>query len=241
MVEGNGTKSSVFDRLYSTPTHASDAKRKSAGQTPGTRGGHSQATPHASIEKKKHTTSARTTDRRRSNPAERDRRRPNPTDRRRSNPTDRRCSNPKSSDHKAPAPQAPPEPLQPAENKYLPSTKVLISSKRHPKTGYARVDISVLRLSDTLRDYEAGELSQTKVASEIIEAFFRRDFIPGTHWDIDPTVVNELEDGVLFNVSKEATWDWKDIYSVASAKATIRFLPNQHEIRVEEYIYSVAG
>ncbi len=47
----------------------------------------------------------------------------------------------------------------------------------------------------------------------------------------------------VYRAEKRATWDSKepDFYAVAMAKGTIRFLPRIHEIRVESYIYYVAG
>ena len=86
--------------------------------------------------------------------------------------------------------------------------------------------------------------------------------MPGKHWDIDPASVSRLADGttsdeeaggggggndddndvvVRFQAEKEATWDWKDIYSVASAKGRICFYRQRKEICVENYSYYVAG
>lgn len=76
--------------------------------------------------------------------------------------------------------------------------------------------------------------------------------MPGPKWDIEASSVNEVEkdkgqsrmgqsDMRVFRVEKRAVWDHKDVYSVASAKGIIRFIPNVNEIRIESYAYYVAG
>lgn len=102
-------------------------------------------------------------------------------------------------------------------------------------------------------------------ARDILEAFFWRDFgNTGKHWDVDATTVEEIavasthdDDAAkltaAFRVEKTATWDWKDIYSVATAKAVIQFMDGNNDdtnktqgpttavIRVQDYSYYVAG
>jgi hypothetical protein len=102
-----------------------------------------------------------------------------------------------------------------------------------------------------LHEYESGLVNERKVAYELISALFYRDFMPGKHWDIDPATIVVVDDGddgdvsdtsvVQFAAEKQATWDWKDIYSVASAKGTICFFKDSQEIRVQDYSYYVAG
>lgn len=68
---------------------------------------------------------------------------------------------------------------------------------------------------------------------------------PKAFQDYGPAYATKEEssdDGVIkFKAEKDATWDWKDIYSVASAKGTICFFSDHHEIRVDEYSYYAAG
>lgn len=130
------------------------------------------------------------------------------------------------------------------------SIKLLCSSRYSPNDGYTTLSPSALGLGATLISYESGKLTAREVAHSIIEALFKRDFMPRKHWDIDSATValrsNEGdttsgEDGEAFDVEKNATWDWKDIYSVASAKGIVRFVTGKTEIRVENYSYYVAG
>jgi len=124
-------------------------------------------------------------------------------------------------------------------------TKVRCSSKYNPDQGLKDLCIRSLGIASVIENYEQGQESPSSVARSIIEALFKRDFTPGKHWEVEPASVRATNDtggeAIVFDAEKSATWDWKDIYSVASAKACIRFLPAQHEIRVENYSYYVAG
>jgi len=115
--------------------------------------------------------------------------------------------------------------------------------KRNPKE-IRPLSSQNLNISQFLYHFEQGKLSEHQFSHDIIEALFKRDFMPGKRWDIDPAWVS-LEGGegnvVKFKAEKQATWDWKDIYAVASAKGTICFFPDKHEIRVQEYSHYVAG
>ncbi len=42
-----------------------------------------------------------------------------------------------------------------------------------------------------------------------------------------------------FHVEKEATWDWKNVYSVANAKGVVRLLNGVDVVCVDNYAYSV--
>ena len=120
-------------------------------------------------------------------------------------------------------------------------TRLFCSSKYHPKSGFSQLSVHGLHLHSAFQDYEKGSLSPGVLAGRIIEALFFRDFMDGKRWDIDSPVVEEMEAGVLYQASKEATWDWKDIYSVATAKGKVRFSLEENEIRVVDYSYYVAG
>jgi hypothetical protein len=106
-------------------------------------------------------------------------------------------------------------------------------------------------------DFELGALTKRQLAYEIISQLFNRDFMPGRHWDIDSATVSEMsetsqdldddvdfanaKDTVCFLVEKQATWDHKDIYSVASAKAIIKISHQLRIVLIDEYSYYVAG
>jgi hypothetical protein len=103
-----------------------------------------------------------------------------------------------------------------------------------------------LHLAEIFQDFELGLADEQHLALNIITALFERDFTtPGEHWDIDSATATVMENfrfaNDRFAVEKQATWDRKGICSVASAKGTVCFLKDSHEIRVEEYSYYVAG
>jgi len=82
---------------------------------------------------------------------------------------------------------------------------------------------------------------------------FDQDFKPGAHWEIGTAILDKLDplddktllDGEegekfeIFQAEKQAIWDWKDIYSVATGKATIKI--SCGDIYIDEYSYYVAG
>jgi hypothetical protein len=96
-----------------------------------------------------------------------------------------------------------------------------------------------------LSEYHSGEITALDVADAIICALFHRDHQNlGDHWDYDGSRCDEtFEDEIssTFNCKCSATWDWKDIYSVASSKAHIRILKSKNEIYIEDYSYYCAG
>jgi hypothetical protein len=131
-------------------------------------------------------------------------------------------------------------------------TQLMWSCKYNSHHGFLPLSATTLGLDHILHRYEERLISPEECAHHIITALFNRDFNgkagmgPGKHWDVDGSLVSLTQDedcdgGITFHAKKEATWDWKDIYSVATAKATIRFLPFLQEIRVEYYSYYVAG
>ena len=69
----------------------------------------------------------------------------------------------------------------------------------------------------------------------------------GKHWDRDGSSCSRIDDDtgngeyVAYKCSCSATWDWKDIYSVATSKATIRVFVNRPLIHVVGYKYNVTG
>jgi hypothetical protein len=125
--------------------------------------------------------------------------------------------------------------------------KLTYTSKYDKITPKTISDLSpqALDLSSDLRSFAQGHMDEQRFAGNLIEALFHRDHMRGDHWDYDPAYATKEEssdDGVIkFKAEKEATWDWKDIYSVASAKGTICFFSDHHEIRVDEYSYYAAG
>lgn len=122
---------------------------------------------------------------------------------------------------------------------------------------YSTLPLGALPIRKAAHDFELGTLTERQLAYEIISQLFNRDFMSGRHWDIDSATVSETsgksqdrdEDGnfskakdmVWFVVEKQATWDHKDIYSVASAKAIIKISHQLRIVLVDEYSYYVAG
>jgi hypothetical protein len=103
-------------------------------------------------------------------------------------------------------------------------------------------------ITESLADYELGILSAHNLAIGMVDELFHREFTgKAPKWDIDSAVATaQVDDSKVFDVSKEATYNHKDIYSVASSKARIRFEESdgggEHVvIRIEGYSYYVAG
>ena len=124
-------------------------------------------------------------------------------------------------------------------------------TNREKKEGrsYSKLDSIQSDIIIAINKFEAGSIRGRELAIAIIDTLFYRDFMPGDHWDIDSATVGELDVGdqevgaqnvQLFNAEKEATWDWKDIYSVTSAKALIKISAGS-DIFVDEYSYYTAG
>jgi hypothetical protein len=126
------------------------------------------------------------------------------------------------------------------EGVFATKLRLLCSDEHHPDSGFSELSPSSLHLVPDLYRFEKGDIDQRELAKSIMEALWSRDFMPGAHWDIESASVEYAIEGV-WDVSKSATWDWKDIYSVAKSMATIRFPIDAGEIRIENYSYYVAG
>ena len=88
------------------------------------------------------------------------------------------------------------------------------------------------------------------LAYDIINALFHRYFMNGRHWEISSATVEELDETSLLNgedkkaaigtdievfqATKEAVWDHKDIYSVANASAKI--MVSSEGVYVDDYL-----
>ncbi|KAL7538796.1 hypothetical protein ACHAXR_012390 [Thalassiosira sp. AJA248-18] len=125
-----------------------------------------------------------------------------------------------------------------------------IRTKAEKKGGesYTNLTMPQADVRKQINLFHSGKISAHALAFDIIEALFHRDFMPGDHWDIGSAILEELdpitdkESGKkveIIEAEKEAIWDWKDIYSVATAKATIKI--SSGCIHVDDYSYYVAG
>lgn len=127
-------------------------------------------------------------------------------------------------------------------------------TKSEKKEGrpYSKHILTQTEVRRAVNGYESGDISSKTLAYAIIDALFYKDFMPGEHWDIDGANIGEITavepandgepvDVQVFAAEKQATWDWKDIYSIASAKATIKISRASGNIYVDDYSYYVAG
>ncbi len=53
--------------------------------------------------------------------------------------------------------------------------------------------------------------------------------------------IQEEQQWQVYRVEKRATWNWNEIQSESVARGDVKFLPQEKEIRVEEYEFYVAG
>ena len=131
--------------------------------------------------------------------------------------------------------------------RYTGSWRITTTSKyaSYPNKTVTRLNPVSLKLTTELRNFDQGEIDARRFACYLIDALFDRDHMKGKHWDYDPPsaspITSDDESILRFQAEKEATWDWKDIYSVATAKGTIVFFMETNEIRVEDYSYYAAG
>mmetsp|Transcript_5862 Transcript_5862/g.16491 ORF Transcript_5862/g.16491 Transcript_5862/m.16491 type:complete len:238 (+) Transcript_5862:126-839(+) len=150
---------------------------------------------------------------------------------------------------------------------YLASTSMRIEYRTRVEKNEGRpsstLPVSALpEIRRVVREFESETISERQLAIVVIEALFHRDFMPGRYWDVESATVSEIsdtttrsrsrdddddgsakgeEDACAYSVEKEATWDHKDIYSVASAKGIVTISRQSRSIFIDEYSYYVAG
>ena len=116
--------------------------------------------------------------------------------------------------------------------------RILISSKYDAPMELKPLSPAPPALSAAIDKFCSGTLSAADLASSAIEELFERDFVDGKHWSRDGCSRTIQPDG-SFLCSASATWDWKDIYSVAKSTAVIYVDPT--ELRITSYSYYVSG
>jgi hypothetical protein len=125
------------------------------------------------------------------------------------------------------------------------SIKVLWSSRYDSlKTMHTLLTSSLKGIDEKLLQFQIGKITGLDLVHSLINALFHRDHSTGKHWDYDGSRCSKIsndESGVTFKCESSATWDWKDIYAVASAEANIKILASNHEIHIEDYSYYCAG
>lgn len=125
--------------------------------------------------------------------------------------------------------------------------KILISDKYNPGLGLQPFDTNRYEgLTTSVNKFHAGEMNSQGVAYSIIEALFSSEFSGGGKWDVESATCSKISSGepadlpAEYQCSQRATWDHKDIYSVAEAKAKIVVL-SREEIHIVLYSYYVSG
>jgi hypothetical protein len=119
--------------------------------------------------------------------------------------------------------------------------RCVMSSRYDKSKVLTEFDLAAVKGMRThLEAYFADQLDERTLACKIIEALFERDF-GGTsdRWDIDSADVAASAEPHTFELKKQATYDRKDIYAVASSKATIVF--TKELITIHEYSHYCAG
>ena len=149
----------------------------------------------------------------------------------------------------------PPSLLKRLENKPT-SPPIALNMKLHirtkeEKTGgksYHDLEITQADVRRQINLFQAGKISANAIAFDIINALFHRDFdqlAKDHHWEIGTAKLEELDPisdkqggkVLIFQAEKAATLDYKDIYNVAMAKATIKV--SSGEIYIDEHSYGV--
>lgn len=143
----------------------------------------------------------------------------------------------------------PPVPIQMA-------LRIRTAAEKKDGGSYSELSITQSDVRRQVNLFHSGKVSAHALACDVITALFDRDFAPGAHWEVGTAIVGELDplaDKTLltgdeeaaegefecFDAEKEAVWDWKDVYSVAKARATIKIC--KESVLVDDYSYYVAG
>ena len=140
--------------------------------------------------------------------------------------------------------------------------RLLWGDKYNPEGGLKPFTISDPAVAELILQFgeeegitDCAEITPYMIAHALIEYLFNRDFNDsGSHWSRDCAKCTPVAATGILNISIEpnnvfhafqceasATWDWKDIYSVASSKGTININRTSKIIKVENYSYYVAG
>ena len=212
--------SSVFDRLYKTETASSRQKRllNRKKQQETSTAPFSETLRQSNSRPPKHT--VRT-----------------PSRQQQQTPTANTVSAGKASATAKLVPKPSQKPVAPQAALQVPSanvnTKLDLSSRDKPEDFRPLLIPRGSSLETAVLDYELGTISAENLASSIITYLFDRDFLGDktNRWDIDSATV-ETREANVFEAVKEATYNHKDIYSVASAKAKIHFV-NHDGVRIE--------
>lgn len=127
---------------------------------------------------------------------------------------------------------------------------VLISDKYNPDRGLQPFEPAAYSgLGERLNKFHFGETDPPHIVDDIIEALFENDFSStSSKWDVDSASCSLLEEGgyqtmelpLSFECEMKATWDHKDIYSIARSHAKI-ILQSRDLIHIELYSYYVSG
>jgi hypothetical protein len=117
-------------------------------------------------------------------------------------------------------------------------------------------DLTQKEVRKQINLYAASKISAKALAYEIINALFHRDFTPGRHWEVSSAQLEELDTVLdealvseeknrgaqdnsiidVFDATKTAVYDHKDIYIVAKASAKIKI--SSEAVYVDEYSYT---
>lgn len=102
-----------------------------------------------------------------------------------------------------------------------------------------------LKISQHMESLERGVGDEQLIAHAIITALFDRDFNDGRRsrrWEICASTVSREASGskCKYVSKKRARYDWKGVFSIASASAIIHFNTDQRSLVVEEYSFCVA-
>lgn len=128
--------------------------------------------------------------------------------------------------------------------------KVTYTDKWHPQSGIHDVTGLPNKLKQKLNQWNDENVPSSydlsEVACDVLTLLYDRDFSgSGKHWSYDGVRASaepsDNDDIHKFECEISHTWDWKDIYSVASGKATIFINVKARTIFVDKYYFYCAG
>ena len=130
------------------------------------------------------------------------------------------------------------------------SFTITYSDKHYPSSGVQPVANVPQSLHDKLNKWSEAnpptDADLSQAAGDVLDVLYYNDFSgSGKHWDYDgcscylqPCTDPDVH---LYSCEISHTWDWKDIYSVAKATASISINWKERTIFVEGYSYYCSG
>lgn len=128
--------------------------------------------------------------------------------------------------------------------------KISYSNKHYPDSGIQPVGNVPTKLLEKINawseEHPPSNEDLSTVAKDVLEVLYYQEFTgSGKHWSYDgcscAEVASASPDQHVFYCEISHIWDWKDIYAVATGKATISINLKDRTIYVHDFSYYCSG